>query len=167
MSNNNTPPDWSNFTVQLPIPIAVNKIREAWATQAMLETWFLRLAEFTNAQRKLRQPNDHIQIGDTYKWCWHGWPDDVAEHGIILPPKTNELIRFTFGKAGVVSVKVDQQNGETILQLHQENIPQDEFAKMNFHVGCKTGWTFYLLNLKSILMGELDLRNKNKSLQLD
>lgn len=29
------------------------------------------------------------------------------------------------------------------------------------HIGYKTGWTFYLANLKSILEGGIDLRNRN------
>jgi len=48
--------------------------------------------------------------------------------------------------------------------LWQENIPTDEKAKVSWHLGCATGWTFYLTNLKSILEGGLDLRNKDELL---
>jgi hypothetical protein len=35
----------------------------------------------------------------------------------------------------------------------------------NYHVGCKAGWTFYLANLKSILEGGIDMRNKKTRLK--
>jgi hypothetical protein len=35
----------------------------------------------------------------------------------------------------------------------------------NYHLGCKTGWTFYLANLKSLMEGGIDLRNKNEKIQ--
>jgi len=47
----------------------------------------------------------------------------------------------------------------------QEEIPTDEKSMQSFYVGCKTGWTFYLANMKSILEGGIDLRNKNEKLQ--
>ena len=82
-------------------------------------------------------------------------------------PQNQEIIRFTFGKAGIVSVYTEDIAGENILVLHQENIPTDEASIKNFFTGCQTGWTFYLLNLKSIALGGLDLRNKNNALNMD
>jgi len=52
-----------------------------------------------------------------------------------------------------------------VVELWQENIPGDEDSKVNLHMGCTKGWTFYLTNLKSILEGGIDLRNKNISLK--
>jgi hypothetical protein len=46
----------------------------------------------------------------------------------------------------------------------QDEIPVNETAMHNWHLGCKTGWTFYLANLKSIYEGGIDLRNKNINL---
>jgi hypothetical protein len=40
-----------------------------------------------------------------------------------------------------------------------------EAEKQYYHVGCKTGWTFYLANIKSLYEGGKDLRNKNDKLQ--
>ena len=50
------------------------------------------------------------------------------------------------------------------MELTQEKIPLDEESKVNYHLGCMEGWTFYLANLKSILEGGIDLRNKNVNL---
>ena len=55
--------------------------------------------------------------------------------------------------------------GETIVELTQFNIELDDRSKSIFHVGCMQGWTFYLANLKSIMEGGIDLRNKNEKLK--
>ncbi|MFV8224544.1 SRPBCC family protein [Christiangramia aquimixticola] len=159
--------DWSRFTVNIPIDISPEKIKEAWSTPKTLETWFLRLAEFTTPSGEKRKREEKFKPGDSYRWQWYGWPDSVEEHGKILKPESGEFLRFKFGKAGDVGVSVVEEHGQTILRLIQENIPQDEESRMNFYVGCKTGWTFYLLNLKSLLMGGTDLRNKKSNLQMD
>lgn len=158
---------WSSFIVTIPLNAPKDEISNAWTSQEGLESWFLRSAEFSSPDQVLRGRNETIQIGDQYKWTWYGWPEEILEKGEILKPQADDIIRFTFGNAGIVSVKTYQQGPETILQLTQEQIPVDEDAKLNFHVGCKTGWTFYLLNLKSILLGGLDLRNKNSGLNMD
>jgi hypothetical protein len=159
--------DWSSFVVSIPLNVAPGEIISAWTSQEGLEKWFLRLAEFSDSSGRVRGRNETIQPGDSYKWMWHGWPDTIVENGQILPCQDSEFIRFTFGKAGIVGVSIVSQDSENILKLTQENIPQDEESIMNYHVGCKTGWTFYLLHLKSILYGGQDLRNKNNNLQLD
>jgi len=51
-----------------------------------------------------------------------------------------------------------------IVELVQENIPDDDQGRLYYHLVCKTGWTFYLDNLKSLLEGGIDLRNKNANL---
>ncbi len=160
-------PNWSSFTVNLPLDQSKDRIIDAWLTQKQLEKWFLKLAEFKTRNGEIRKKEEVIQPGDQYRWQWFGWPEGVEEHGEILKPQDDEFLRFIFGKSGTVSVKVVTENNQTIIRLIQENIPVDEHSKMNFYVGCKTGWTFYMLNLKSILQGGPDLRNKQSKLQMD
>lgn len=160
-------PDWSSFTVNLPIDKPKDTIIDSWMCQDQLENWFLKLAEFKTPHGEIRKREERFHPGDTYRWRWHGWPDSVEEHGEILKPKEGEFLRFIFGKAGTVSVKLIEENNHRVLRLIQENIPTDEKSKLNFHVGCKTGWTFYMLNLKSIIQDGPDLRNKQSDLQMD
>ncbi|WP_026934007.1 SRPBCC family protein [Christiangramia echinicola] len=160
-------PDWSSFTVNLPIDKPKDSIIDSWMCQDQLENWFLKLAEFKTPNGEIRKREERFHPGDTYRWRWHGWPDSVEEHGEILKPKEGEFLRFIFGKAGTVSVKLFEENDHPVLRLIQENIPTDEKSKLNFHVGCKTGWTFYMLNLKSIIQDGPDLRNKQSDLQMD
>lgn len=159
--------DWSRFEVKMPLDFDEIKIMEHWLTQENLEKWFLRKAEFTNKDGEPRNRSEKIQPGDSYKWQWHGWPETIEEQGLVLEPHKGEFLRFVFGKAGIVGLSMFWEQEENILKLVQEQIPQDEQSRMNFYVGCKTGWTFYMLNLKSILLNGPDLRNKNSELQMD
>jgi hypothetical protein len=95
---------------------------------------------------------------------WHGWPDETVEYGTILDCNGKDLFRFSFGKAGNCTVRIYKEKEETIVEILQEDIPDDETGKQTWHVGCKTGWTFYLTNLKSVYQFETDLRNKKEGI---
>lgn len=156
--------DWSKFTVRIDVRASKEAIYEAWTSQEMLELWFLRLAEFTTPGGVVRGRFEKIQKGDTYKWLWHGYGDDTAEHGTVLEAD-GDVFKFSFGKAGVCAVNVKEVEGENIVELVQSEIPTDDTGKRQFHVGCSGGWTFYLANLKSMLEGGIDLRNRNEKLK--
>lgn len=51
-----------------------------------------------------------------------------------------------------------------IVTLTQHSIPTDDKNKKDTRIGCHTGWSFFLVNLKSVYEGGLDLRNKNNDL---
>ncbi len=157
--------NWNQFVVRINVNAPVKTLYDAWATRSGIEYWFLRLSEYKKPGGDLRGENERIEKGDTYKWLWHGYPDDIAEYGTILDCNGIDLVKFSFGKAGDCSVIIKNEQGETIVELVQENIPTDEQGKQNWHLGCKTGWTFYLANLKSLSEGGIDLRNKNEKLQ--
>jgi Activator of Hsp90 ATPase homolog 1-like protein len=158
-------PDWSRFITRIDVKAPVSALYNAWATRAGIESWFLRLSEYKTPDSVLRAGDEPVATGDTYKWLWHGWPDETVEHGKILDQNGKDYLKFSFGKAGDCSVRIKTEEGENIVELEQENIPSDETGKLTWHVGCKTGWTFYLANLKSILEGGIDLRNRNEKLQ--
>ena len=157
--------DWSRFTVRINIHATEEKLYHAWATRSGIEFWFLRLSEYKKPDGSVRGNDEMISVGDTYKWLWHGWPDETVEYGEILDCNGKDLFRFSFGKAGNCTVKINKEQNETIVELTQDNIPTDEQGMHYWHVGCKTGWTFYLANMKSVYEGGVDLRNKNVKLQ--
>ncbi|MFL9482210.1 SRPBCC domain-containing protein [Chitinophagaceae bacterium LWZ2-11] len=161
--------DWSQFTKRININAPVSLVYDMWSTQSGMEKWFLRLAEFTKKTGALRRLDEHYKEGDNYKWLWHGYPDSAVEFGEIKAANGKDFMLFTFCAAGAktdmqVSVTIKREE-ETIVELKQFNIPQDERGKINFHLGCMEGWVFYLTNLKSILEGGIDLRNKNVNVQ--
>ncbi len=76
-----------------------------------------------------------------------------------------DMIRFSFAGTCIVTLTLKKEQNETIVELEQQDLPLDETARVNYHLGCMTGWTFYMANLKSILEGGLDLRNKNEKIR--
>jgi uncharacterized protein YndB with AHSA1/START domain len=156
--------DWSSFTKRISVKAPVQALYTLCTTQAGMEAWFLRLAEYRLPNGTLRERDKPTQTGDMHKWLWHGWCDDVMESGTTLEANGKDFYKFSFGKAGNVSFRFYKELGETIVEVKQENIPTDEQGKVQYHVGCMEGWTFYLANLKSILEGGIDLRNKNQEL---
>lgn len=125
----------------------------------------LRLAEYKKPDGSLRNDDESVETGDTFRWLWHGYGDDTVEHGEILEANGKDHFKFSFGKAGNCTVKVYEEQGQTIVELVQDNIPEDEKGKEYYHIGCKTGWTFHFTNMKSILEGGMDLRNKDVNLK--
>lgn len=155
--------DWSRFTLKININAPVESIYMAWTIPEMLERWFLRKAIFYHNGKECA-PDKMIQEGYNYEWYWHGHDDSVVEKGKVIEVDKRRKLVFSFTAGGLVTVDMDEIAGETILMLTQEKIPTDEHGKVNYHMGCKTGWTFYMANLKSYLEGGIDLRNKNLSL---
>jgi uncharacterized protein YndB with AHSA1/START domain len=156
--------DWSQFTLRIPVNASIQEIYDRWTSPGGLESFFLRRAQFTTAEGAARPNGEKIAPGDTYEWRWFGYPDSVTETGTVLAANGQDFLQFTFGKAGTVSVSAKTSEGATIIELTQENIPTDEDAKFNYHIGCQGGWLFYLVNLKSLMEGGIDLRNRDEKL---
>lgn len=158
--------DWSRFTVRININSnSIEQLYRAWATRGGIEYWFLRMSEYSKADGELRSADEPVQTGDTYRWRWFGYGDEVTETGEILDCNGTDFFKFRFGKAGDCSVNIYPEQDELIVELLQDNIPTDDKAKESWHIGCKTGWTFYLANMKSMFEGGIDLRNKNENIQ--
>ena len=154
--------DWTRFETRISINASLEKIFNSWTTQENLEQWFLSKAVFKTDKDLPRPRASQIMSGDSYTFMWHG-SEDVDE-GKILENNTIDFLRLTF-LGCEVSVEVQTEKGAHILELTQYNIPLDETSTMHYFVGCTRGWTFYLTNLKSVLEGGLDLRNKNSELK--
>lgn len=157
--------NWKTFTKRITIAAEKQKIFDAWSTQAGLEKWFLRMAEFKTSSGKLRGRQDSVQKGDHYRWLWFGYEDTTAEEGEISFSNEKDRLLFTFTAGCIVEVTLFEESGEEICSL-QQNMPMDnELDQRYFFIECGKGWTFYMTNLKSILEGGIDLRNKNVEIQ--
>lgn len=152
---------WDHFTLQVTINATSDQVFKAISTRQGFEHWFLREAEFRNGAGAEREPGETLMSGDSYKWLWYGYPDEVEETGRITHMNSGKSIGFTFSDAGNVTLRMEKQAGETLMVLNQYNIPVDEASRFEYRIGCLGGWTFYLANLKSVLEGGLDLRNRN------
>jgi len=157
MKNHN----WSTFIKRMPIKASKKLIFNSWTSQENLERWILSKAEFTSLDGGLKNRSVEISKGDTYTWMWHG--SDFLAEGTILENNQNNLLGFTFLGCDV-TIEIKEEDNENIIELIQSRIPLDEDSRMSHYMGCSRGWTFYLTNLKSILEGGIDLRNKNGNL---
>ena len=157
--------NWKQFTKRITIDAQPKAIFTAWSSQQGLESWFLRLAEFKKPDGALRRKDEIVQKGDHYKWLWFGYSDAIAEEKEILFTNEKDELEFSFSGGCVVKVTIKQENGETICELQQTMPMDDEAEQRYFFIECGKGWTFYMTNLKSILEGGVDLRNKNEEIQ--
>jgi len=151
---------WNEFKLRVNINTELNKAYKSWATPGGLENWFLRKAIFRDADGNLRDKNSLIEVGDTYEWYWHGYPDSVVEKGEVLKANGKDQFTFTFSMKCPVMISLYKESDELIVELVETDLPEDEETAMNYFVGDSRGWIFYLANLKSILEGGIDLRNK-------
>jgi len=152
--------NWTSFTHRINISADKQTILNAWLTQSEIEKWFLSKAEFYDGETPVDR-NSQIAKDNTYKWMWH--TADIVAEGEVREVGKDGLV-FTFVDC-VVTVSVQEEAGENILELTQSEIGTDEPTKMSTYAGCTRGWTFYMTNLKSVLEGGLDLRNKNDKLK--
>lgn len=159
------PYNWKQFTKRITVNAPAKSIYTAWTTQQGLESWFLRLAQFTKPDGTLRPRNNHFEKGDKYKWLWFGYEDSFAEYGEIFLVNGWDQLQFSFSGGCIVTVSVKQEQGETICELVQQMPMDDENQQQYFFIECGKGWTFYMTNLKSILEGGTDLRNKNLAIR--
>jgi hypothetical protein len=157
--------NWDEFVNRITIDAEPRKIYDVWATQQGLESWFLRKAEFFSANNIPRKKEDYIQAGDSYEWSWFGYPDSATERNTVIETNGNDYLKFYFSGNCIVSVLIKKENEEIICELKQDmaTAPKDE--RQLFYIECGKGWTFYLTNLKSVLEGGIDLRNKNEKIQ--
>lgn len=159
------PYNWKQFTRRIPIKASAKAIYDAWTTQQGLESWFLRLASFTKADGTPRPKNSSVEKNDTFKWLWFGYDDTAVEEKEILAVNGWDQLQFRFSGDCIVTVTIKQQDGETICELVQDMPMEDENEQQYFFIECGKGWGFYMTNLKSVLEGGIDLRNKNLAIQ--
>lgn len=155
--------NWNKFVKRINLNASIQDIYNAWTTQEGIEKWFLSKAEFTNIEGNLREKTAEIQANDNYKWYWFGFPDYV-EDGKVLATNGANALSFTFSGGCIVEIAVKKENEEVICELTQTMPQEKDEEKQSYFIECSKGWTFYLTNLKSVLEGGLDLRNKNNNL---
>jgi len=149
--------NWNSFRKRILINKPIEVVYRCWAVKDEIETWFLEKADFISGH-KSRQNDELIQKGDDFLWKWNNWK--FTEEGQILEANGKDLVSFTFGSGGIVSIKLKEINNSTEVELTQKDIPTDDKSKMEIYVGCITGWTFWLTNLKAYLEHDITLHAK-------
>jgi len=157
--------NWKQFIKRIPIKASAKAIYDAWTTQQGLESWFLRLAQFIKPDGNIRSKSDHIEAGDNYKWLWFGYEDAVVEEKEILAANGWDHLKFSFSGGCIVNVSKKKEGGEKSWELKKDMPMEDADDQQQFYIECGKGWGFYMANLKSVLEGGIDLRNKNINLK--
>ncbi len=155
--------DWTSFTKEIPVNSTISELYNAWTIPQELEKWFLSKAYFESPNGKAVNKNENINQNDIYEWSWFLF--DITEKGKILEANGIDLLKFTFAGDCIVEVRLIQNVDNVIVELTQYNIPTDNQSKKGIRIGCDSGWSFFLVNLKSIYEGGIDLRNKNENLK--
>jgi len=119
-----------------------------------------RKKQTTRPATPAEAPDELVQKGDLFSWKWYN--RDFTEKGEVLEANSRDTISFTFGAGGNVSVtlKPADADGLTEVILKQYDIPTDDKSKMDIYVGCSTGRTFWLTNLKAYLEHGITLHAK-------
>jgi uncharacterized protein YndB with AHSA1/START domain len=149
------PSDWSSFRKRIVVLKPMPAVYAAWAKPGQLTEWFLEKAVYTVKDKSARDPQSLVQKGDAFTWKWHNW--DFEEKGEVLEANGTDAISFTFGPGGNVHVRLKHVSGGTEVTLTQDQIPTDDKSKKDIFVGCATGWTFWMTNLKAWLEHDITL----------
>lgn len=155
--------DWTTFTRKIAIKAKLNDIYNAWTKASEIEKWFLSKALFIDTNKIPIAKDKPIEKGFSYEWNWY--LNDITEHGKINETNGIDFIQFTFAGNCLVDINLTTQEDNVLVELTQKNIPTDDNSKQGIRLGCDSGWSFFLVNLKSVYEGGLDLRNKDTKLK--
>lgn len=155
--------DWTSFTKKIAIKAPLADIYGAWTKAAELEKWFLKQVIFTDATGIVIDQKHPVSAGCNYDWLWYLYQDKMT--GQIKKANGKDFLQFNFEGECLVDVNLTEEADYTIVELRQHDIPTDDYSKQYIRLGCASGWAFYLVNLKSVYEGGLDLRNKEAKLQ--
>ncbi len=153
--------DFSEFKLRVNIKTSIENVYRAWTTPSGMEAWFIGHLSYIDKNGVQRPKDDPAQEGDEYVLSWHSSPDKIGLRGKVLKANGKNLYSFLFSKGFPVTISIYTEHGETICELIESNLPTDEDSVRMHFVRESKGWIFYLANLKSVLEGGLDLRNKN------
>lgn len=155
--------DWSCFTKKIAIKAPMPLIYNAWTKPSEIEKWFLKTARYKDEIGNDVSMDKNVTEGMVYEWSWFLYPE--IEKGKITIANGKDHFQFTFAGQCIVDVRLSEQYDHTVVELIQSNIPTDDVSKQEIRLGCSSGWSFYMVNLKSIYEGGLDLRSKDERLK--
>lgn len=154
--------DWTSFKRQVFIKADCATVFKAWITAQGITSWFIAEADYKTVDGRERATDEPIEPGDHYFWRWH---QDATSQGEILSVETNTRICFSFGdneddidERVIVTVSFHALDGETLIELQQDNMPNSDEGKLYWYTGCNMGWNFFMTNLKALLEHGADLR---------
>jgi uncharacterized protein YndB with AHSA1/START domain len=136
--------DWTQFTEKIEIAASPQRVFKAWTSEKEIVKWFL-----TEAKLEPKKGGRFFMKFLT----------GVSSEETILAIKKDQSFTFSFGaddETVTVTIKKTKSGCDCILwQFGMKDTPQ---ARINWHMGCRNGWVFFLTNLKAYLEYKIDLR---------
>lgn len=155
--------NWTQFTRKIAVKSSLEAMYNAWTKPQEIEKWFLSEAIYFDLNNQPIAKNSTCSKGFKYEWRWFLY--DFAETGEITEANGRDFIQFTFAEVCLVDIHLSEFEDHVVVTLTQKNIPTDDHSKQNIRLGCDAGWSFFLVNLKSVYEAAYDLRNKNEKLK--
>lgn len=153
--------NWTTFTKRIAIQATLADMYDAWTIPEKIETWFLKKAVYKRPNGSNLPKDVRFTIGDQYEWHWYLF--EGIEKGKITASNEKDFIQFQFANS-LVEVHLSELEGNILVTLTQKDIPTDDDSKRDIRLGCEKGWTFFLLNLKTVYENGIDQRNKDERL---
>ena len=150
--------DWSQFTLHMYYRASIERVFAAWSTSGGLTSFFIREARHVAPDGTVRAPGEPAQPGDRYAW---DFMHPFRVEGEFLPSDERE-VAFTFGGAMRVKVTVRQVEEQVEVRLHQTGCATEDPDRAWQHLNCRTCWTYFMTNLKSVLEHDTDLRDRDR-----
>ncbi len=155
--------DWTYFKRRIYIKnTTIEKIFRMSVTPKGLTEWFIQNAEYKDPNGRLREPNELVSPGDTFKWTFH---NGNTTEGEILVVDKNKLFSFTFGENEpnsddnvVVTFTFHKENDKIWFDILQDNMTDSNYSRVFNYISCNMGWVFHMNNMKSISENNHDLR---------
>lgn len=153
--------DWSQFDVYMDIRAPMERVFDAWATAAGMESFFARTMPYRAPDGAARAPTEHAAPGDSYDLTFH---HPFAFSGTVMEIEPSRRFVFGFPEVMYVAIELSTVDEFTRIHLHQGEIPTTPDERVMMHMNCRSCWVYYLLNLKSVLEHDHDLRDGERGL---
>lgn len=146
---------WDNFTLTYYYPVKVEELFNSWTTSAGLESFFIQECRFLDSNEEVKTKSEIAEEGDSYTWKWR---HDFEVWGKVLKVLPNKEFVFSFGEMKVQVLFQETKDG-SVLFMKQSNIANNSDGLVMGHLNCRSCWTFFMTNLKSVYLTGTDLRH--------
>jgi uncharacterized protein YndB with AHSA1/START domain len=150
------PHDWNSFDIHLYMDATPADVLRYWQTAGGLTRFFIAEMAIGNDNPD-EANNTPLAPGSRYNWRFI---HDYHCNGQFLQI-TDESVEFTFGDRYQVNVSVTPLGGGTCLRLRQSGIGAEDSQQVQGTLNCRSCWIYFLVNLKSIIENNIDLRNQD------
>jgi uncharacterized protein YndB with AHSA1/START domain len=148
--------DGREIRLRILIQASQEAVFEHWTRADLLGKWFLE-ASHQGSAGKPWPADKAVEEGCRYQWTW---ANGISESGEFTQVEPSSLLALTFGDQIDVVVRFGEMEGRTLVEVRQTQEQSNLEARWSVCLDCTQGWTFYLTNLKSVLEGGVDLRER-------